>query len=223
LKRFFPFLIIGLVALAAVGSGVMLYRAKRPQTTAIPKAMAASKEHAEEVHARGAANAAVTLEEFGDFQCPPCGGLEAPLQQIERDYASSLRVIFRNFPFTIHEHAHEAAYAAEAAGLQGRFWEMHDLLYREQAVWAKTKDAQSLFNSYAGMIGLNLERFKKDVGGEQVKAKVESDRKRGETLGVKNTPTIFINNQSVPPTSLNPTALRAAVDAAVKEKTKVLK
>src|SRR5205814_5667343 len=136
------------------------------------------------------------------------------------DYASSLRVIFRNFPFSNHEHAHEAAYAAEAAGLQGRFWEMHDLLYREQSVWAKNSDVQSLFDSYAGMIGLNLERFKKDVSGEQVKAKVESDRKLDESLGVRNTPTIFINNQSVPPASLNPAALRAAIDAAVKEKPK---
>lgn len=218
MKRVLPFIIVALVGLVTLGAGIMLYRAKRPQTATIPQTMAASKERGEQIHARGPANAAVTLEEYGDFQCPPCGGLEAPLQQIERDYASSLRVIFRNFPFTIHEHAHEAAYAAEAAGLQGRFWEMHDLLYREQAVWAKTKDAQLLFDSYAGMIGLDLERFKKDAGGEQVKAKVESDRKRGEELGVKNTPTIFINNQSVPPTSLNPTALRAAVDAAVKEK-----
>ncbi len=198
----------------------MLYRSKLLQATAIPKTMAAAKERAEEVHVRGPANAAVTLEEFGDFQCPPCGALEGPLRQIERDYASSLRVIFRNFPFTNHEHAHEAAYAAEAAGLQGRFWEMHDLLYREQSVWAKSSDVQSLFDAYAGMIGLNLERFKKDVSGEQVKAKVEGDRKRGEALGVRNTPTIFINDESVPPTSLNPTALRAAVDAAVKEKTR---
>src|SRR2546430_9609942 len=156
----------------------MLYRAKRPQTTTIPKAMGAFKEHAEEVHVRGAANAAVTLEEYGDFQCPPCGGLEVPLRQIERDYASSLRVIFRNFPFTIHEHAHEAAYAAEAAGLQGRFSEMHDLLYSEQAAWAKTKDDQPVFDSYAGMIGLDLERFKNDAGGERGKEKVEADRKR---------------------------------------------
>ena len=198
----------------------MLYRSKLLQATAIPKAMAAAKERTEEAHVRGPANAAVTLEEFGDFQCPPCGALEGPLRQIERDYASSLRVIFRNFPFTNHEHAHEAAYAAEAAGLQGRFWEMHDLLYREQSVWAKSSDVQSLFDAYAGMIGLNLERFKKDVSGEQVKAKVEGDRKRGEALGVRNTPTIFINDESVPPTSLNPTALRAAVDAAVKEKTR---
>jgi len=218
MKRYLPFVIIALVGLIALGGGIMLYRSKRPQVTVIPKESAPAGRQTEEVHVRGPANAAVTLEEYGDFQCPPCGGLEAPLQQIERDYASSLRVIFRNFPFTIHEHAHEAAYAAEAAGLQGRYWEMHDLLYREQALWAKTRDVQPLFDSYAGMIGLDLERFKKDAGGEQVKAKVESDRKRGEELGVKNTPTIFINNQSVPPTSLNPVALRAAIDAAVKDK-----
>jgi protein-disulfide isomerase len=223
LRRFLPFIIVALVGFITIGAGTMLYRAKRPQMTAIPKAMGDSKELAEDVHVRGPANAAVTLEEFGDFQCPPCGGLEGPLQQIERDYASSLRVIFRNFPFPNHEHAYAAAYAAEAAGLQGRFWEMHDLLYREQAVWAKTNDVQSLFNSYAGMIGLDLEHFKKDAGGEEVKAKVESDRKRGEALGVKNTPTIFINNQSVPPASLNRADLRAAIDAAVKENTKVLK
>ena len=219
-KRYLPFLIVALVAMLTVGTGTMLYRAKRPVPLTVPTERAAGKQRQDSIHVRGPANAAVTFEEFGDFQCPPCGALEGPLQQIERDYASSLRVIFRNFPFTIHEHAHEAAYAAEAAGLQGRFWEMHDLLYREQSVWAKSSDVQSLFDAYAGMIGLNLERFKKDVSGEQVKAKVEGDRKRGEALGVRNTPTIFINNESVPPTLLNPTALRAAIDAAVKEKPK---
>jgi protein-disulfide isomerase len=218
MKRYLPFIIVAVVGVVTLGAGLMLYRAKRPQTTTIPNAMAAPKEVDEEGHARGPTNAPVTLEEYGDFQCPPCGGLEPFLQQIERDYAYSLRVVFRNFPFTTHEHAHEAACAAEAAALQGRFWEMHDLLYREQAVWSKTKDVQPLFDSYAGMIGLNLERFKKDVAGQQVKVKVESDRKRGEELGVRNTPTIFINNQSIPPTSLNPTALRAAIDAAVKGK-----
>jgi len=77
---------------------------------------------------------------------------------------------------------------------------------------------QPLFASYAGILGLNLDRFKKDMDSEKVREKTESDQKRGEALGVKNTPTIFINNQSVPPTSLNPTALRAAIDAALREK-----
>jgi protein-disulfide isomerase len=218
LKRFLPFVLIALVGLAALGGGVMLYRAKMPQTALSPKGTVAPTGRAEDVHVRGAADAPVILEEYGDFQCPPCGRLAEPLQQIEKDYGSRLKVIFRNFPFPIHEHAHEAAYAAEAAGLQGRFWEMHDLLYREQATWAKSKEVQTLFEAYAGMIHLDVERFKKDMASERVKEKVESDRKGGEALGVKNTPTIFINKEEIPPTSLNPTALRAAIDAAVREK-----
>lgn len=196
----------------------MLYRAKMPRTTRTPNGTASPSDRAEDVHVRGAADAPVTLEEYGDFQCPPCGRLAEPLQQIEKDYGPRLRVIFRNFPFTIHEHAFEAAHAAEAAGLQGHFWEMHDLLYREQAAWAKSKDAESLFEGYAGMIHLDVPRFKKDMASERVKEKVEADQKRGQALGVKNTPTIFINKQEVPPTSLNPTALRAAIDAALREK-----
>jgi protein-disulfide isomerase len=218
LRRFLPFVIIALVGLAAFGGGIVIYRAKKPQTALSPTETVAPTNRAEDVHVRGAANAPITLEEYGDFQCPPCGRLAEPLQQIEKDYGSRLRVIFRNFPFTIHEHAHEAAYAAEAAGLQGRFWEMHDLLYREQTTWANSKEVQTLFKAYAGMIHLDVERFQKDMASERVKEKVESDRKRGEALGVKNTPTIFINNESVPPNSLNPTALRAAIDAAVREK-----
>src|SRR5438132_11620082 len=112
----------------------MLYRAKRPQTTLIPKTMAASKEHGEEVHVRGPADAAVTLEEFGDFQCPPCGLLSEPINQLQKQY--NLRVIYREFPLPSHAHAREAAFAAEAAGRQGRLWQMPDLLYREPAVWS---------------------------------------------------------------------------------------
>jgi protein-disulfide isomerase len=217
LRRFLPFVVIALVGLAAFGGGLMLYRAKTPQTALTSRAESSSG-HEQGAHVRGEADAPVTLEEYGDFQCPPCGRLAEPLQQIEKDYGSRLKVIFRNFPFPIHEHAHAAAYAAEAAGLQGHFWEMHDLLYREQAVWAKSKDVQNLFEAYAGMIHLDVWRFKKDMASEPVKEKVESDRKHGEALGVKNTPTIFINGEEVPPTSLNPTALRAAIDAALREK-----
>ena len=218
IKSFLPFVIIGVVAALTITIGAILYRAKRVAAVTMSREQTVAAQATDSVHARGSADAPVTLEEFGDFQCPPCGRLAGPLHEIEKDYGARLRVIFRNFPFAIHEHAREAAYAAEAAGLQGHFWEMHDLLYREQANWSKTKDVQPLFASYAGILGLNLDRFKKDMSSEKVKEKVESDRNKGEALGVKNTPTIFINNQSVPPTSLNLIALRAAIDAALREK-----
>ena len=168
------------------------------------------------MHVRGPAEASVTLEEFGDFQCPPCGRLAEAINQIERDYHPHLRVIFRDFPLAVHTHAHEAALAAEAAGLQGRFWEMHDLLYREQSAWSTALDAQLLFERYAGMIGLDVPRFKKDMASEQVKTRIAADQREGTSLGVTSTPSIFVNGQPLPPSSVNPSRLRAAIDAAIK-------
>src|SRR5213075_860669 len=101
------------------------------------------------------------------------------------DYRPRLRVIFRHFPLPNHAHAREAAFAAEAAGLQGKFWEMHDLLYREQAQWSKATDAQPLWNAYAGILGLNVDRFKQDMNSETVKERVAADQKHGASLGVQ--------------------------------------
>jgi protein-disulfide isomerase len=220
MKRYLPFVIVGAVALLALGSGAMLYRAKRLPLLTIPKNQSApGKDDAESLHVRGRPDAPVTLEEYGDFQCPPCGALSDPINQLEKDYNPRLRVIFRHFPLPNHQHAHAAALASEAAGLQGRFWEMHDLLYREQSVWTKASDVPTLFNSYAGILGLNIDRFKKDMESDQVKTRVASDQKRGVELGVKNTPTIFLNNRELAPTSLNPAELRKEIDAAMKAKT----
>src|SRR3982074_1545892 len=110
--------------------------------------------------------------------------------------------------------ARQAAFAREAAGLQDRFWEMHDLLYREQEVWSKAVDIHPLFNAYAGMLGLNIDRFKKDMESDQVKLRVNSDEKRGNEIGVTNTPTVFINNRVVAPPSLNDAGLRSAIKEA---------
>jgi protein-disulfide isomerase len=198
----------------------MLYRAKRPIPLTISEEKGAEKEKPQSIHVRGPAQAPVTLEEFGDFQCPPCGMISEPLLQIEKDYGPKIRVIFRNFPFPNHQHALEAAYTAEAAGLQGRYWEMHDLLYKEQSNWSNAPDVKQLFVSYAKMLGLEMDRFETDVAGPTVKARVTADQERGRSLGVNATPSIFINNQGVPPKSLNPTALRAAIDEALKEKEK---
>jgi protein-disulfide isomerase len=197
----------------------MLYRAKHLPVLTIPKnQMAPGVVGAESIHVLGQPDAPVTLEEYGDFQCPPCGMLAGPINQFEQDYRPRLRVVFRHFPLINHKHASEAAFASEAAGLQGRFWEMHDLLYREQSVWSKADDARLLFNSYAGMLGLNLDRFKKDMESDKVKARVTFDQQQGTALGVKNTPTIFLNNRALEPGELNPARLRTVIDAAVKVK-----
>ena len=155
MRRYLPYLIVAFVALATFGSGFALYRAKLAALPADAKGGPASG-----IHVRGKAGALVTIEEFGDFQCPPCSIMSAVLAKLEEEYGARLRVIFHHFPLAIHAHAREAALAAEAAGMQGRFWEMHDLLYKEQAVWSKAPDVPSLFQSYAGTIKLDLDRFK---------------------------------------------------------------
>jgi protein-disulfide isomerase len=221
MKRYLPFIIVVVVALATLGSGAILYRAKRPHILASAEDNTLSaKSDTESPHIRGNPDAPVTLEEYGDFQCPPCGMFATFLGQLEKEYDSRLRVVFRNFPLAMHEHAREAALAAEAAGLQGRFWEMHDVLYREQEAWSKAPNVRELFESYAGVIGLDLDRFRKDMDGEKARARVEADRQRGESLGIQITPTLFINNQPLDSKDKNPEGIRAEINAALEKKSR---
>jgi formate-nitrite transporter family protein len=213
MRRYAPFLIVGLVAAAAIGGGTIFYRAK----LAANPPLKISKEAADAKqtgHVLGPADAPITLEEFGDFQCPPCGKLSEPINQLQKQH--NLRIIFREFPLPMHAHAREAAYAAEAAGLQGRFWQMHDLLFREQPVWSNSPDARTLFNAYAGMLQLDLDRFKRDMDSSDVIQQVETDQQRGAQIGVRTTPTIFLNNQAVPPEQLKPENFTGYVETAVK-------
>jgi Protein-disulfide isomerase len=216
MKRYLPFAIVAIVGAVTLASGIGLYRAKRAPIVATAKGSTSVADRSDTGHVLGSAEAPVTLEEFGDYQCPPCGRIATVIGRMEQDYRPRLRIIFRNLPFAIHAHAHEAALAAEAAALQGRFWEMHDLLYKEQAAWSSAADARVLFESYAGMIGLDLERFRRDMDGEATKARVAADQQRATSLGVTSTPSIFINNEPLPHTSLNSSGLRAAIDAAMK-------
>jgi protein-disulfide isomerase len=213
MRRSAPFVIVVLVALLAIGGGTYLYRVKRAANPQLKISKETNAQTGESAHALGPADAPITLEEFGDFQCPPCGKLSEPINRLQKQY--NLRVIYRQFPLPIHAHAREAAYASEAAGRQGRFWQMHDLLFREQAVWSSSTDPRPLFSAYAGMLQLDLGRFKQDMDNPDVQRQVELDQKRGALIGVTTTPTIFLNNQAVPPDQLSPDKFPQAVEAAV--------
>jgi protein-disulfide isomerase len=218
MKRYLPFVIIIVVALATFGSGTVLYRAKRPQLKNIPESQRVSAKGDSSAHVRGNPEAQVTLEEFADFQCPPCGEFAPFAEELLREYDSRLRIVFRNFPLPAHEHAREAAMAAEAAGFQGKFWEMHDTLYREQSAWSKAPNARELFESYAGRLGLDMGRFKKDMDSDKARERIDSDHGLANSLGVKVTPTLFINNRPVEQQERNPEGLRGAINAALNEK-----
>jgi protein-disulfide isomerase len=217
MKRFLPFAIVVGVLLLALASGTVLFHFKQRAMKAAAK-VSAGKPGAEPPHIRGSTKASVTLEEFGDFECMPCGLLFPVLEQVERDYGTRLQVIFRQFPLAMHKHALDAARASEAAGLQGRFWEMHDLLYRNRFIWPRAANVRTAFNDYAKALNLDVDQFERDMESEKVKARIASDQQRGASLGVDRTPILFINNRQVPTTAINPPGLHAAIDAALNGK-----
>jgi protein-disulfide isomerase len=140
-------------------------------------------------HEEGPQDAPVTLVEYGDFECPHCGRAYPVVKEIQSRLGGQLRFVFRNFPLTqIHPHAGRAAEAAEAAGGQGHFWEMHDQLFEHQAAL----DDESL-KGYAGEIGLEQDRFERDLQDGVYAPRVREDFVSGVRSGVNGTPTFFIN------------------------------
>lgn len=171
---------------------------------------------AEPPHIRGNPHAPVVVEEFSDFQCPSCGRAAPVLKKIESDYGSRIQVIFRNRPLdNLHKNARTAAHAAEAAGLQNAFWEMHDVLYEKQAEWSNAFDPRILFSNYARQLGLDADRLVREMDSTQISNRILADGKRADAFRVNGTPTFYING--VEPKDISDMALRAAIDEALKK------
>ena len=140
-------------------------------------------------HAEGPADAPLTLVEYGDYQCPYCGAAYPVVKRLQKTLGKRLRFVFRNFPVTqAHPYALIAAEAAEAAALQGKFWEMHDLLYEQQ-----TFLKPDIIATWAKRIGLDLNKFGNDIKQGVVEKRIKEDRQSGIRSGVNGTPTFYIN------------------------------
>ena len=143
----------------------------------------------EQDHVQGPATAPVTLVEYGDYQCPYCGSAYPMVKEIQRRLGDQLRFVFRNMPLTeVHPYALGAAEAAEAAGEQGKFWEMHDTLYEHQ----DALDHNHLIQ-YARTLGLDVDRFHQELDSHAEVPRIQADYESGEESGVQGTPTFFIN------------------------------
>ena len=217
MKRYQPLLVIALVFLVALAAGAWLYRtATRADST--HKSPVATRVYqdlhtADGAHITGPENAPIMIEEFGDYQCPPCGKLYPDLNKIEDEYKTQVRVVFRHFPITArHPNAMPAAQAAEAAGLQGKFWQMHDMLYQNQDAWKDEKDARQVFIKYAQELGLDTARFQRDLDGPEVAKRIADDTKRAQTLEVTGTPTVFINGHQLRPELTSEEGLRKGIN-----------
>jgi protein-disulfide isomerase len=198
MKRYLPFVLIAVVLVAALGVTAMLVRSSRRQDSNSGDPALSGPPGAQPPHIRGNAEAKVTVEEFGDFECPSCGVFYPQLKKIEDEFGQRIRVVFREYPlYPRHTHALLAARAAEAAGLQNHFWEMHDKLYETQSAWVDAKDVKAVFTDYAKQLGLDVDRFTKDLDGDEAGNRITQDGIRAHALGVDGTPTIFINGNLI--------------------------
>lgn len=147
---------------------------------------------------RGPENPKVTLIEYADFECPACGAYQPVLKDVKETFKDELRFVYRTFPLMGHKNGRASALAAEAAGEQGKFWEMHDLLYAKQKEWGgKPVEDRSLFEKYANELGLDLEKFKQAMASDAVGQKVTESYDNGIALKVQGTPTFFLNGEKI--------------------------
>jgi protein-disulfide isomerase len=195
-----------LVALAAI---VIALIATRPQAAPDPTEPLLTSD----THLLGEQGGAIELVEFGDFECPACAAFEPYLHELRAEYAEEVTFAFRHLPLPQHPHALDAAHAVEAAARQGRFTEMHDALYAGQPEWAGLADAAPVFRSYAEQLGLDLTQYDADVASDGVHAAVQADADAASRLGVRGTPTFFLEGKMLELTSFDD--LRAAVEGAI--------
>jgi protein-disulfide isomerase len=142
-------------------------------------------------HIQGANDAPVTFVEYGDYECPYCGAAYPIVKEVQARMGDRIRFVFRNFPITTsHPHAEQAAEAAEAAAAQGSFWEMHDYLYEHQ----RQLEDQDL-RGYAEELGLDVEKFDRELADHSHAARVREDFMSGVRSGVNGTPTFYINGE----------------------------
>ncbi len=196
-----PLATLALVAVVALAAAFYLQRRQTTEkVSASPESL--SRPHSlisPEGWSKGNSAAKAVLVEFGDFQCGACATVSTRVAKIARKHGSRLKVIFKHHPMQrTHSNAMIAAQAAEAAGRQYKFWEMHDLLFERQRDWANVPDAHTLFLQYAGELQLDLGRFRRDLWNAEVREKIYRDIMEGQVAQVRSVPAFFLNGKSIP-------------------------
>lgn len=204
-------IIFGAAVIAIIGGLVIFSRATNPPADVsnvdVNSIIAASTQNGNiGDHVLGTAGGKVTIIEYGDFQCPSCGAAHPQIKAIAEEYKDKIAFVFRNFPLTtIHPNARAASAAAEAAGLQGKYWEMHDLLFESQSEWSSlaATERTDTFKAYAEEIGLDLTKFASDLASSNVNQKISFDQALGKKVSITATPTFFLNGEQLEPSVAN--------------------
>lgn len=226
-----PFLIIGLILLATIAGIWWISQSGASSETANSNSAensnsanqssgdvyAKAPPGASPSHFKGGESATVLVEEFADFQCGACAQKHPVFNELMSEYGNKIKFVFRNYPLPMHNKAYEAAVAAEAAGLQGKFWEMQNLLFANQQKWIADSGHRRLFDEYAKTIGIDVEKFNNDFLGVAAKTRVDADMKRGNGVGLKSTPTLFVNGKSIAYELMTLEGLKPIIDAELKK------
>lgn len=189
-------IILGVVVLGMIG--LFIVTGNKEQESSGNFTGNASEVQADD-HVRFKRDLPVTLIEYGDFQCPSCGAYFPILKSLEEEYKDQVTFVFRHFPLrTIHPNAQAASLAAEAAGKQGKFFEMHDKLFETQSAWGQiATNQQTLFEGYAQELGLNMEQFKADYKSQAAADKINRDVSSGKQFDITGTPTFILNGKKI--------------------------
>ena len=191
------YLVTGVLLAAVLAAVVLAVKKSHSSRTApsIPRANAASPSR---FRSKGPEDARVQIIEYSDFQCPACRNAQAQIQKILDDFPGQIYFTFRHFPLAGHPWSMIAHQAAECANRGGKFWEYHDRLYREQAVWsASTTSPSEFFLKYARDLDLNLDTFAACMTDQALTVKILEERAEGERFQVKSTPTFFVNGERI--------------------------
>jgi protein-disulfide isomerase len=233
MKKSLPFVIIAVVLVAGIAAFIVFGRKKTNDpnnafvatpaqvsvvaATPLPQASPTATIPIEKPNVK--VSSPVVLEEYGDYQCPPCGMLYPVLKDIEHEYGKQLQIVFHHFPLTkIHKNAMNAARAAEAARNQGKFWEMHDHLYRNQNAWKDLDDPRPMFVQYARELGLNTDRFTRDLDSPEVEQRIAADMQKGTSIGITGTPTLLIDGNMLRYEATTPDGVRQGINFMLQRK-----
>lgn len=194
---------IVIVVLCVVGLGGLIYMNKGGGINVDdvnPISLINSTDEALGDNVYGNRNAKVVLFEYADFQCPGCGAANQNIPKIKDLYKDKVAFVFRNYPLvSIHPNALAAASAVEAAGIQGKYWEMHSIVFTNQSQWSSqtAENRGRVFDSFATQLGLDMNKFKEDMAGAKVQKKIQTDMAIGGKVGVSGTPTFFIGDKEL--------------------------
>lgn len=183
------------VAFAAALGLAAFFASRGAEPTTTPVDMSALADAATSHNVTGADNPAVTLVEYGDYSCPTCAQFYPMVAELLRRMPSELALEYHHYAIPVGSHSFTAAFAAEAAAEQGRFWSMHDALFGTQSQWKNRTEVRDTFISMAGQLGLDTARFAADMDSPDIQSRVAADHVQGDAVGVAGTPSFFINGQ----------------------------